>query len=1326
MISRLGLAVAIATTASFALYVPGYSSSPALAQTELSAPDVLAVDFSETAEQETVGDRTVTTFGDPSLTYDGVVGQQVGDFDGDDAWFYPLSEEDFDTIQDGFTLECSFRYGEDLPPNEVSLCGNKQGGGFAMLVHDGQVKFSVHDGSGYKKATYPITGNTWYHVAGVFADGEAKLYVNGELVDSVATQAQMQKVSNEAARNFVIGGDSAPGYSDNLSQARIEGAYLWSGALSSAEIAARAEALHVETGTVPTADMFNVDLANGNYDDTVGNRPYSLDGEPQIREDKALGQTVASFNNDAAVYQIGGEYSMYDDIRSGFSVECTFRYNGPLPTSGEAGVCSNKQGGGFSITLYEDFLTFAVNTGEYNYARFKVEPNEWYHTVGVFDGETAKLYINGELATEVKTGQDKLKVPTNERAHIWTLAADAGDASAQYHGPMEVANSRIYAQPLTPQQVTALKDQAFANADTSAPTIAAISPAADSAVNSETLFNIEWENPDLIAADTRYFVDGQQVTPGQDVGTNLVSGKHTLKVEGKTVFGDPIDMDVEFESGTILDGGGTSTEAGSAQATLSARATNPTGERYATTFYKGKTTQSQTSFQGLTSEVPSTLDFDFTGDADVALGQASPSAHQGQVAFQRFDFAASPDQDGQSVRWSGQVDPARGVRLMVWNVAQSQWDELAYGRGQAEGPIQLMGEVGADHIDGDVIHALVIGVDPFADDLENVVQPEFENPDDYDFSLVQYSDTQFLSEGATEDSYSEEQRAIWAESYQSILDWIKDNEVARKIQYVALSGDIVENWVLADYGDQEEEQRERAIKEFEFAAGLQREFEKLEIPHGVLAGNHDNRNGTETGSEALYNEYFGPEFYNDLSQTDGWKARNASYHAYAEGDNSNHYDLFSAGGQDFVVVQLGYGVDETEAAWARDVLAQYPDRNGIVVAHSYNGPSTQPDGRGGYFSYDGSIIKEQIVDPSPNVAMVLSGHENGVSITARRGIDGKDSNVVELLADYQEYTFTADEVGLTGIDGRSADDELKMGSNFLRLFQFDVDRGEVSVDTFSPMLEEFGSSEHDTRNRYDGSEDDFKVPVQLKSRATSFVTDNVLLTSATDEEIGTVEAESGWPAEITWDGLTPGESYSWYAISYPVGAEPEDGFVAQSGSFQAMEATADDKAPTLTVGDDVTISAGQDFDPMQGVTATDDTDGDLTAEIKVTGSVDTATPGEYELSYTVEDSAGNQAVAQRTVTVEESDSGSPQGSSDGSADGSADGSSDGSSDSSDDNGVNGSSQNSVLAGVFGALAGLLGALGLGGILVNFGKMAFPRQFNDVERQIRSIIDSLGF
>lgn len=76
--------------------------------------------------------------------------------------------------------------------------------------------------------------------------------------------------------------------------------------------------------------------------------------------------------------------------------------------------------------------------------------------------------------------------------------------------------------------------------------------------------------------------------------------------------------------------------------------------------------------------------------------------------------------------------------------------------------------------------------------------------------------------------------------------------------------------------------------------------------------------------------------------------------------------------------------------------------------------------------------------------------------------------------------------------------------------------------------------------------------------------------------------------------------------------------------------------PVISGADGVAVEFGVSFDPMAGVKAVDDVDGDVTGAVKVSGdTVDTSKPGAYTLVYTVSDAAGNEASVTRVATVKE-------------------------------------------------------------------------------------------
>ncbi len=94
-------------------------------------------------------------------------------------------------------------------------------------------------------------------------------------------------------------------------------------------------------------------------------------------------------------------------------------------------------------------------------------------------------------------------------------------------------------------------------------------------------------------------------------------------------------------------------------------------------------------------------------------------------------------------------------------------------------------------------------------------------------------------------------------------------------------------------------------------------------------------------------------------------------------------------------------------------------------------------------------------------------------------------------------------------------------------------------------------------------------------------------------------------------------------------------FLGAVNTIHAEESVPDTTAPVIVLVGDASISLTQgDTYSDQGATASDDSDGDITSQITVTGSVDTATAGTYTLTYTVHDSAGNEATpVVRTIVI---------------------------------------------------------------------------------------------
>ncbi len=191
------------------------------------------------------------------------------------------------------------------------------------------------------------------------------------------------------------------------------------------------------------------------------------------------------------------------------------------------------------------------------------------------------------------------------------------------------------------------------------------------------------------------------------------------------------------------------------------------------------------------------------------------------------------------------------------------------------------------------------------------------------------------------------------------------------IEYVFHSGDLV------DEADQE--------YQWLHADEYMKTLDDANIPYGVLAGNHDVLQKDNDYTE--YYKYFGEDRFMEKP-----------YYGGSYLNNRGHYDLISVNGNDFIMMYLGWGIDEEGIAWMNEILAQYPDRMAILTFHEY----LQATGTRHPL---GEKLYNEVVIPNENVVTVLSGHyHEAQTLIDEIDDDGDgmpDRTVYQMLADYQ-------------------------------------------------------------------------------------------------------------------------------------------------------------------------------------------------------------------------------------------------------------------------------------------------------------------------------------
>ncbi len=292
-----------------------------------------------------------------------------------------------------------------------------------------------------------------------------------------------------------------------------------------------------------------------------------------------------------------------------------------------------------------------------------------------------------------------------------------------------------------------------------------------------------------------------------------------------------------------------------------------------------------------------------------------------------------------------------------------------------------------------------------------------------------------------------------AQSYPTTLnaqfDWIVAQAGPQDFAFVTNLGDIVNTasdtaqWANADTA-----------------------YDKLDaggVWYSVSPGNHD--------LGGLYNTYFGPSRFAGKSYYQG---------PMTAGANENNYSFFSAGGMDFIVINLTYNPGSTVLNWADALLKANTGRRGIVVQHDILNTDNSWNNQASY-----TALKD-----NPNLFLMLCGHMHTSSDgTGYRGELGDDGHTIHIvLTDFQDFA--------------------NGGSSYLRLLRFVPAEDEIRATTYSPTL---GTSLTSAANY-----EQFDMVYDMPSAAPF-------------ELIGTLTNVSNGTASLSWPGRAASTEYEWYA-----------------------------------------------------------------------------------------------------------------------------------------------------------------------------------------------------
>ena len=577
---------------------------------------------------------------------------------------------------------------------------------------------------------------------------------------------------------------------------------------------------------------------------------------------------------------------------------------------------------------------------------------------------------------------------------------------------------------------------------------------------------------DSAVREVKVKLDGEAISLPYDTSSaKLKSGEHILSIETTDIAGNTSIKTIGFSTTTempnapeILSPVDGSTLEGT-DVDLKVKVTDPTADKMKVQLYEGYkylpkddniTTYANTSFTEPPKQVTSDSDQIITEEEKISETDAKylEISSTDEFPYHRFevDVDGSVDKNDELLMdWVGKSLKGRKVSIYLWNYNANKWELKDWHVAKDEKNFELQ--------------ASTFATAEYVKDhkVQVMIQDEIASSAAYDYSFVWMSDTQYYSES-------------YPFIYHKMTSWIAEEKENLNIQYVFHTGDLVDKSYMEDQWINVD----RSMKTLENAS----------IPYGVLAGNHDVNHTTNDYTK--YYEYFGADRFED-----------ETYYGGAYKNNRGHYDFINVNGNEYLMMYMGWGVNEADMEWMNQVLAEYPNSIAFLNFHEYLEVT-------GKRSTIGNEIYKKVVKPNENVVAVLSGHFHGVeTLVDEIDDDGDgvtDRKVYQMLADYQG-----------GPEG---------GQGYLQLLKVNQNSNKISVVTYSPYLDRYNFYDADD---YPGK-DHFEMEVDLGPQEKLVATDSFKVQVFTDNLIDEVKkVENGEIAQASLKNIKTNTKYGWYA-----------------------------------------------------------------------------------------------------------------------------------------------------------------------------------------------------
>jgi hypothetical protein len=217
--------------------------------------------------------------------------------------------------------------------------------------------------------------------------------------------------------------------------------------------------------------------------------------------------------------------------------------------------------------------------------------------------------------------------------------------------------------------------------------------------------------------------------------------------------------------------------------------------------------------------------------------------------------------------------------------------------------------------------------------------------------------------------------------------WLADNRSVLNLVFVLHTGDMM-NWDTPDHA------------QYAVARSAMSRLDAAGIPWIPAIGNHDTAavcpGGSACPQQSTYDNLRRTDTFNQYFPLARFSWVGGVFQA---GRIDNTWSTFTAGEEDWLVLNLELWPRPAVISWARGVVASHPNHNVVIATHSYlTGGGGIEQGNGGYGDTSPQYMFDNLVAPYSNVKLVFSGH---VGIAGHRtDVRPDGSKVVSVLGTF--------------------------------------------------------------------------------------------------------------------------------------------------------------------------------------------------------------------------------------------------------------------------------------------------------------------------------------